>query len=392
MRIFDVKNHFFIFSLRFKPSILINKFNSMNKILLIIAITIISIAAHSQSGIQFPKHDTTSVNKVYPYVLPLWGQKLTDRNIDFQLPFGLNVNYVYNQMSLELTHFSMNFYDGDNLDDIINTETLNFKETIATASGVNVRADAWILPFLNIYGLYSKNTGSTQVSFQPQVIEHGLGANGNLKEIRTLEEAIVVDPVYFTSNTWGIGASAVYGWDNYFINADGNFTFSQSDLLEGTVKFFVGSARIGRRITFRNNMKLSLYFGAMYRNFVDREVNTGSLGVPELDEAMTKAVDGLLSITQERIDFWEDMPDAAPGKADNLKDLNEKHDKLTATKTRISDANAINYSIKKEIINNWSTQVGFNFEISKNIMIRGEYGYREGQKFFMTGLQYRFGL
>ncbi len=364
----------------------------MRNLLLFIILTVFSIGVIAQSGIQFPKHDTTSVNKVYPYVLPIWGQKLTDRNIDFQLPFGLNVNYIFNEMSLELTHFSMNFYDGENLDDLINTETLNFKETIATANGVNVRADVWVLPFLNFYGLYSKNYGSTQVSFQPQVIEDGLGANGNIKEIRTLEEPIVVDPVYFTSDTWGIGSSAVYGWDNYFINADGNLTFSTSELIEETIKFFVGSARIGRRITFRNNMKLSLYFGAMYRNFVDRGINTGSLGVPELDEAMSKAVDGLLNITQERIDFWEGMPNATPGKDENLKDLNEKHDKLTDAQTRIDDANAINYSIKKEIISNWSTQVGFNFELSQHLMFRGEYGYRQGQKFFMTGLQYRFGL
>ena len=36
-----------------------------------------------------------------------------------QLPFGVNVNYVFNQMTLELTHFSLNFYDGENLDDIV---------------------------------------------------------------------------------------------------------------------------------------------------------------------------------------------------------------------------------------------------------------------------------
>jgi len=364
----------------------------MKNLLFIIFALIITATGFAQSGIQFPKHDTTSVDKVYPYVLPIWGQKLTDRNIDFQLPFGFNVNYVYNQMSLELTHFSMNFYDGANLDDILNPETLNFKETIARTNGVNLRADAWILPFLNVYGIYSKNSGSTQVSFQPQVIEHGLGANGNIKEIRTLEEAIEVDPVLFTSNTWGFGSTVVYGWDNYFISADGNLTFSTSDLLEETVKFFVGSARIGRRITFYNDMKLSLYFGAMYRNFVAREMNSGSLGVPELDEAMNKAVDGLLNLTQERIDFWEGMPNGTPGKDENLKELNDKHDNLTDAQTRINDENAINYSIKKEIISNWSTQIGFNLEISKNLMFRGEYGYRQGQKFFMTGIQYRFGF
>lgn len=346
----------------------------------------------AQSGIQFPNSDTTSVKKHYPYVLPIWGQEVTDRNIDLQLPFGLNVNYVYNQMSLELTYFSMNFYDGENLDDIINPETLNFTETIATANGVNLRADAWILPFINIYGIYARNSGSTQVSFQPQVVETDLGPNGNLMEIRTLEKPIEVDPVNFTTNSFGMGVTAVYGWDDYFVNFDGNMTWSSSDLLVETVTFFVGSARVGRRISFSNGMKLAVYFGAMFRDFVNKENNTGSLEVPELDAAMTKAVDGFLAINQEQIDFWESMPDGAPGKDEKLTELNARNDKLEAGKDRIENSNTINYSIQKEIINNWSTQVGFNLEFTKHWMFRGEYGYRAGQKFFMTGLQYRFGF
>lgn len=364
----------------------------MKKIILIIIISVFSITSYAQSGIQFPPSDTTSVKKVYPYVLPIWGQAVTDRNIDLQLPFGLNVNYVYNQMSLELTYFSMNFYDGKNLDDIINPESLNFQETIATANGVNVRADAWILPFLNIYGLYSRNLGSTQVSFQPQAKETGLGPNGNLVEITTLDKPIEVDPVEFISNSVGMGITAVYGWDDYFVNIDGNMTWTTSDLLVETVTFFVGSGRIGKRINLGNGVKLAVYIGAMYRNFVDRENNTGSLAVPELDEAMTNAVDGFLAINQEQIDFWESMPDGAPGKDEKLAELNERNDNLESGKDRIENSNAINYSIKKEIIDNWSTQIGFNLEISEHWMYRGEYGYRAGQKFFMTGVQYRFGF
>lgn len=347
---------------------------------------------YSQSGIQFPKHDSTSVSKDYPYVLPVWGQKVTDRNIDLQLPFGLNVNYVYNQMSLELTEFSMNFYDGENLDDIVNPETLNFTETVATANGVNIRADAWILPFLNFYGLYSRNQGSTKVAFQPRVVETGLGPNGNLMEIRTLENPIDVPPVYFTTNSFGLGSTAVYGWDDYFVSFDGNVTWSTSDLLEQTVTFFVGSGRIGRRIKFKNNMKFAVYIGAMYRDFVNKENNSGSLGVPELDEAMTNALNGFIEINNEQINLWESLPDATPGKDEKLDELYAREERLEYGLDRVESSGTINYSIKKEIINNWSTQIGFNFEISQHWMYRAELGYRADQKFFMTGLQYRFGF
>ncbi len=347
---------------------------------------------NAQSGIQFPQRDSTSVEKVYPYVLPIWGQKVTDRNIDLQLPFGFNVNYVYNQMSLELTEFSMNFYDGENLDDIINPETLNFTETVATTNGVNVRADAWILPFWNVYGLYSRNQGSTKVSFQPQVVENGLGPNGNLKEITTLENPIDVPEVLFNTNSFGMGSSLVYGWDNYFVSADGNISWTKTDLLTETVTFFVGSARIGRRVTFRNNMKLAVYIGAMYREFVNKENNTGSLAVPELDESIAKAIDGFSVINDGQIEYWENRPDGTPGKDEKLAELEARGERLDEAAVRVENSNAVNYSIKKELIENWSTQIGFNFEISNHWMYRAELGYRNGQKFFMTGLQFRFGF
>ena len=212
-------------------------FNIGTSVLLVLLLLNFS-EAHAQSGMQFPKNDSTTVNKDWPHVLPIWGQKVADRNIELQLPLGLNVNYVFNQMSLELTEFSMNFFDGENLDDIINPETLNFTETVATTNGVNVRADAWILPFVNVYGIYAKNQGSTKVSFQPQVVENNLGPNGNLKEIRTLENPISVPEVLFNTNSFGIGSTLVYGWDDYFVNADGNVTWSTSDLLAETVTFF----------------------------------------------------------------------------------------------------------------------------------------------------------
>lgn len=353
----------------------------------------ISIACFGQGGISNPEQDSIPANKEYPYVLPIWGQKVADRGIHLQLPFGANVNYVYNQMTLELTQFSLNFFDGENLDDIINPESLNFTETIATLNGVNFRFDAWVLPFLNIYGLYSRNQGSTQVSFQPQVIEKDLGPNGNLMEIRTLENPIEVAPVYFNTNSFGTGATAIYGWgDGYFVGMDGNVSWSTSDLLEKTVTFFVASARIGRRITFKNDMKLAVYFGAMYRDFVNKENNTGSIPVPELDEAMINAIDGLTEINNAQIEFWESLPDATPGKNEKLAELYARDDRLINAKSRVENSDAINYSIKKEIIENWSTQIGYNFEISDHWMVRGELGYRAGQKFFMTGLQYRFGF
>ena len=361
----------------------------MKKTLLYLIISLFTASMFAQSGIQFPKSDTLSVKKVYPYILPFWGQKLTDRNIDFQLPFGINANYVYNSMELKLTHFSMSLNDGENFDEYLNAETLNFTETSAKTSGINIRADVWLLPFLNFYGIYAENNGSTKVALQPNI---PIGDEGDIISLPYMD----IPPAKFRSTTYGIGSTFVYGWNDYFISVDANYTSSASNLLEDRVGFVVASARIGRRVSFDNGMKLAVYFGAMYRDFVDQKGNNGkiNLGValPGLGENWFIALDNKLTSNQVIIDD----PNSTPREVlDATKQNTLINEVVIPASVRMFDkvyGSELNYLIKKEIIQKWSTQIGFNFEITPNWMYRGELGYSSGQTFFMTGLQYRFGL
>jgi len=344
----------------------------MKKLLLLLfSITTIN-SVFAQGVMQYPKDDTTSVRKEYPYILPFWGQELTDRNIEFQLPFGVNVNYVHNSMDLELTHFAITDENGNPIgEDFINPETLNFTKTSAITNGINIRFDTWILPFFNVYGLYSETKGRTEVALAP------LNMNFNTT-------------AKFDATTWGIGTTFVYGWNDYFVNLDANYSKSKSNLLNKSLGFFVGSARIGRRVKFDNGMKLSVYMGAMYRNFVNHDINYGSIDLLELEPNLlgiieSKHTDNLNTIK----DLQENRPD---GWIKDVAELKVENELLEKTYTAIDKNSVIHYGIKKEIKKLWSTQVGFNWEISPNWMYRGEFGYAPGLRFFMTGLQYRFGL
>lgn len=349
----------------------------MKKLLLILVIVFPFTLTNAQGVIQYPKSDTSTVKKDYPYVLPIWGQKLTDRNIKFQLPFGLNANYVYNSMNLEMTEFNMNLNDKPL--DRIGLDELGFQDVIAKTSGINIRGDVWILPFLNFYGLYSENNGSTQISMIP---------------FNT--ELISLDPVPFKSSTWGVGTTLVYGWNDYFVSVDANYTSSKSDILVDDVGFVVASARIGRRVTFDNGMALAVYIGAMYRNFVGHEANNGNVMldeyIPGLRPAILDGIDSRITRNEETIIWLEDTkPDNWRAKKAILETRNES---LSERYVQIDEApsSVISYSIKKDIINPWSTQVGFNWEITPNWMLRSEGGYSSDQTFFLFGLQYRFGL
>lgn len=336
--------------------------------------------------------DTTLAYE-YPYVLPIFGQKVADRGIKMQKPLGINVNYVNNQMDLEISEFGMSLGDDPSSDvnqligEYVNLNTLNFQTTKAITNGVNVRLDFWLLPFMNVYGLYSNSSGSTEVSLSPSWHDE----DGNL--ILALPQ--FGSTVLFDANSYGFGTTLVYGYKNYFVSADVNYTLSTSELLTEPAKFLVASARIGERFTIKDDTKISLYVGAMRRGFVETDGNFGQVTFeqvfPDIGSTVLPAIDDKISSNITKI---ESLDASSPTDAYLIAKMEAQNEILYNVEDSFEKAinTDINYNIKKDIVNNWSVQFGFNLEINESWMFRGEFGKGSGNSFVMTGLQYRFGL
>jgi len=345
---------------------------------------------------------------VYPYVLPILGQKVAERGYQMQLPFGLNSNYIYNSMDLYVSSFSMSL--GDDLSsplnvllaDYVNEETLNFQEVSASSNGVNIRADAWVLPFMNLYGIYAANQGNTTVSLAPEWYDE----SGDL----VLSTPTIKSSVDFTAETYGIGTTWVYGAKNYFGSIDMNYSVTHSELLTDPAKLLVASARVGTLVKFKNpNKKLALYVGAMWRDFMDTKGNYGSIA---MDEVFPELGDQVFAEIDRREAENSAQIEANNSAIDNLNPNSPTYEAqkayYEAQNTQLQTKNTalgiidsamqtlvdsqVDYNIKKEIINNWSVQFGFNMQLSPHWMFRGEYGIATGNTFLLTGLQYRFGL
>ncbi|MDO6760507.1 hypothetical protein Q4566_09885 [Tamlana sp. 2_MG-2023] len=325
----------------------------------------------------------------YPYVLPIWGDKVAERGMadQLQLPFGVNVNYVNAFMDLEITEFGLDIA-GKDVSNILNVETLNFTNVAATTNGLNLRADAWILPFMNVYGLFSTVTGGTMVSLQPTWKD----AEGEI--ILQLPE--FSSNVEFDAMTYGIGTTLVFGWDNYFLSTDFNYSRTNTALLKEQVGYATLSARAGYRFGLSKNNKdffLAPYLGVMYRDFVGADGNSGQIGLdevfPDLDMTFNETVDDKIASNQAIID------DPATDPKVKIK-LQAQNQALTTIEETVNDSGIfttkIDYNIKKEIAQTTTFQMGFNLQINKHWMFRGEYSLSDEQRFIMTGLQYRFGI
>lgn len=356
----------------------------MRKVLLFISLLALPMLAQVQ--------DTTKAYD-YPYSMPIWGQKAADRGIKLQKPFGFNINYVFNQMELGIDNFGMTVGDDPNsgineiIAEYITLETLNFKKTEAITNGMNVRADVWVLPVLNLYALYSINSGSTGVTLQPRWFDE----NGNL--VLALPE--FTSTVEFNANSIGVGATAVYGIDDYFVSVDANYTQSYSEILKDPAQFVVASARVGHRMRFKSDIKMAVYVGGMWRGFVESE---GNLGQITLDQAFPEIGGRVFPEIDRRIEYNNaliaELDPNKPADKIQIEILETKNQALTDIGTGLENliATDINYNIKKDIINNWSVQFGFNLELSDDWTVRGEYGKGTGNSFVLTGIQYRFGL
>jgi hypothetical protein len=360
--------------------------NSMKRILPVLLLAL-STLSHSQI-------DTSKSAYQWPYNMPLLGKKAVERGYKIQLPYGLNFNFVYNRMDLEITQFGMSIGNDPNsplnqlIEEYVTLETLNFKNTIARANGMNLRADVWILPFWNVYGLYSNNNGSTEVSLQPEWYDE----EGNL----LLSLPVITSEVNFSANTYGIGSTFVGKiYKDYFFSVDGNMSWSHSEILNDPAVLSVISARVGRRISLKNDMKLALYVGAMYRGFVDNEGNFGAVAIdealPNIGNNVFSAIEQQISLNNEKIAALDPNNPLDQIQIEILEKGNERLYEIESAFEGLISSD-VNYGIKKDLVNHWSVQFGFNFEINDNLTFRGEFGKGTGNDFVMTGIQYRFGL
>ena len=228
------------------------------------------------------------------------------------LPAGINLNYVNSLMSIKVVNFEM--WTGDDrgsainqfLAKNVNESTLNFSQAEATTNGINLRYDQNILPFLNVYGLFSWVKGSTFVGLQPTWRD----STGEV----ALKLTYFTSQVDFDAIAYGIGSTLSYGYKGYFISMDGNWSWTNSDLLTQDVGVLTLSGRLGKNWKLKREQAVAFYLGFMYRNFITDGPNQGSItlseALPELEGRVLTGLDNKITSNKVIIDEVQAIPPA----------------------------------------------------------------------------------
>jgi hypothetical protein len=333
-------------------------------------------------------------NSEYPYVLPIWGAKAT--KLGFNLPYsaGLGVNYLWQESDLIIENLQIGFNHGPlyDLDEIV-----RFNNAVSQASGVNIRPDIWLFPFLNIYGIYAQATPSTSVDFGIYVPDE----DGNWSNVINLNSK-----ANFDATTFGFGLTPTIGVGGGWFALDMNFTWNDIAELEKPAFAFVFGPRFGKTFKLKKpQSNIAIWVGGFRL-----KLNTGTTGSLQLNEIIetdglqAKVDNGIQKVedTQVQVDaWWESLSSTEQRNPVNIakyetanRALGAAGNFLNSFDQALNDENfaTVQYSLDKRPKDMWNFIVGSQYQYNKHWMIRAEYGFLGSRNQVIAGLQYRFGL
>lgn len=330
----------------------------------------------------------------YPYSLPIWGEKATQKGYKLPYSAGVSVNYFWQESSIIIDNLYVGFNNGTqyNLDQIV-----RFNDASATASSINVRPDIWLLPFLNVYGILGKVNTSTAINASLWVPD----AQNNWSEVLTFGSN-----AKFDGTTFGLGMTPTIGIGGGFLALDMNVAWTDLSGLDKPAQSFIFGPRMGK--TFKLNKpesNITFWTGA-FRVHLKSETK-GSLPLSDVisgGDAQAKVDAGFVKVEEKQTsvdNWWNGLSSSQQANPSNQAKYNTANQALetagnflTAIDGALSTAgySTVQYSLEKAPKDAWNFLLGAQYQYNKHIMLRAEYGFLGSRKQFMTSLQYRFGL
>ncbi len=291
---------------------------------------------------------------------PIWGKEA--RKLGYVLPktYGFSLSYMSMDQPIKINSINLSGpirglpnQDLATVSDALFDDYLDISNAKQKASNVTLRADMWVLPFLNMYGIlgYTDGTSTAPITCkQGRPVEPGGILHPNL--MNRIVNALCGDnpdetrhignfDLDYHGMTYGIGTTLAGGVGNWFTILDANYTRTELDILDGQIDSVVISPRLGYRFT-PYDKELRVWVGGMYQG---------------VQQEMAGKLNDILS--------------------GNL----------------ANDVNAVapngRFDVKQELESEWNTTVGVNYVLSSTWDVIGEIGIGERTSAFVS-LEYRY--
>lgn len=198
----------------------------------------------------------------------MWGTAAAERGFQLPLPFGVGVNYYRERQPFAIGDLQIALPGGD---PISISDFATLEQVITTQSALTARIDAWLFPFLNVYGILGYTDGQMEGTVGLPDIKLG--------PITIIPAQDLPLEIGYRGPTFGGGVTLGGGVPlneqktlTLFVVADGNYTitdleFTDERLFTDTqVEAFVFSSRVGLRAKLSQLLHGGLWVGTMYQN------------------------------------------------------------------------------------------------------------------------------
>lgn len=310
------------------------------------------------------KKDSIYFSKPYPFILPIMGDKV--HNLGFKLPFpmGIMINTLAVKQDLELTNLKVGFNESEwvELDDVV-----TFDKISSQAATFNARFDVWVLPFLNVYGIFGR-TAEAEI------------------DVNLIEPFPLNITTNIGGNYVGYGVLLAGGVGPLFVSVDANRTYNYNPRLDDPAKVFIAGMRAGPIIRFKNkpDMNVVIWAGSMYSHFNGE--TTGSINVTDIAPNAPGKIDEM----QGDLDTWYDG--LKPAEKILYNGIYTKvSDGFSSLKDNV-ETGYIRYDMTKKITKPWNMLVGAQWQINYRWQLRTEAQFLGSRTAGMLSLNYRFGI
>jgi hypothetical protein len=303
----------------------------------------------------------------YPFVFPILGAKAARLGFDVPYPIGVMTNYFFARQSIVIDNIQLGFKGPNNelpLTDF--SHVIKFGNNTATVSNFNVRPDVWILPFLDIYGIFGYTpSSSTSITLtEPFPLSSSVNQSGSIV---------------------GFGLTGAFGLGPLWTAIDFNWTWNQLQLIEKPVQSKAFGLRLGHPFLFPSKpyRNFSVWVGAMRVR-----IESITQGEVLLDDVIPDASEEDIANIQDRYSQWYNGLSVAQKKiVDQISEAVQ--DKLEGHPLRNT---YVSYSLEKRPAQEWSGLVGAQFQLNKHWIFRTEWNFI-GDRFSALGsVNYRFGI
>ena len=246
-------------------------------------------------------HDTPrdDAPRYWNHPLPLLGKQAVARGYDLPMPFGIGVLRADVRQDMRIENLQVGF-NGNG------TRPYEFVSFGADSDLITeqIKVDAWVLPFLNLYGTFGQVNGDLDLDIaidgDTMLNQIGKDCTGAIRppvchlfEGKQVRFPLDVD---LSPMNYGAGGVVASGWRDWFLLVPFNVTWTDSDksTLEG--RALTISPRLGRGFALKRAGRLTVFAGGNYLDV--RTVAAGSLAIPGTDQVLDYKVD------QSNSDRW----------------------------------------------------------------------------------------